>query len=193
MSREVSTDPRFRLTGGRLCLDLVATLGRRHGDPIERLPDDMTLVDWLVAVRLLPPHVAVSVLPNQLEAVRDLREVTYRLVRATMAGAEFDEVDVTRLNKVAMQPDLAPRLSLDRTRQLTWGEHDPVGAALATLARDAVGLLIEPQTSRIKECERPDCSLLFFDDSQAGRRRWCSMDRCGNLVKIAGYRQRSHR
>ncbi|MFF1909458.1 CGNR zinc finger domain-containing protein [Kitasatospora sp. NPDC058218] len=37
----------------------------------------------------------------------------------------------------------------------------------------------------------PDCSLLFLDDSQARRRRWCSMDRCGNLAKIAGYRARA--
>jgi hypothetical protein len=71
------------LTGGRLCLDLVATLGRRHGDPVERLPDNKALVDWLVAVRLVPPPVAVSVLPSQLEAVRDLRGVTHRFVRAT--------------------------------------------------------------------------------------------------------------
>jgi predicted RNA-binding Zn ribbon-like protein len=46
---------------------------------------------------------------------------------------------------------------------LTRGEHDPVGAALATLARDAVGLLIGPRTSRIKECEHSDCSLLVLD------------------------------
>jgi predicted RNA-binding Zn ribbon-like protein len=72
-----------------------------------------------------------------------------------------------------------------------WGAHHPVDAALATLARDVVDLLNGSRTPRIKECEHPDCSLLFFDDSQSGRRRWCSMERCGNLVKIAGYRQRA--
>jgi predicted RNA-binding Zn ribbon-like protein len=193
MSPDVTADPRFRLVGGRLCLDLVATLGRRHSDPVERIPGNDTLIDWLAAVRLVPPGVAVPVRAGHLDAIRELREVIYRLVRATMAGAEFDPADVTRLNQAAARPDLAPQLLSDRTGRLSWGEHDPVGAVLATLARDAVALLTGPRTARIKECEHPDCSLLFFDDSQPGRRRWCSMERCGNLVKIAGYRTRPRR
>ncbi|WP_442806810.1 CGNR zinc finger domain-containing protein [Streptomyces sp. NBC_01750] len=30
-----------------------------------------------------------------------------------------------------------------------------------------------------------------MDDSQARRRRWCSMERCGNLAKVAEYRSRT--
>ncbi|WP_327319861.1 CGNR zinc finger domain-containing protein [Streptomyces sp. NBC_01235] len=37
---------------------------------------------------------------------------------------------------------------------------------------------------------KPDCSRLFLDDSRA-RRRWCSMDRCGDQAKVAGYRSRN--
>ncbi|MEX1653063.1 CGNR zinc finger domain-containing protein [Streptomyces pseudovenezuelae] len=44
---------------------------------------------------------------------------------------------------------------------------------------------------RVKEFENQRRSLLFLDDSQARRRRWCSMDRRGNLAKIAGCRSRS--
>jgi hypothetical protein len=98
------------------------------------------LVDWLVAVRLVPPHVAVSVLPSQLEALRDLRELTHRLVRATMAGAEFD--DMARSTRWRCSLTWLPNCRWTATRELTWGERDPVDAALATLARDAVGLLI---------------------------------------------------
>ena len=53
------------------------------------------------------------------------------------------------------------------------------------IARDAVRLLGGPQASRIKECQHPDCSLVFLDETQSARRRWCSMERCGNLVKTA--------
>jgi predicted RNA-binding Zn ribbon-like protein len=65
--------------------------------------------------------------------------------------------------------------------------------ALATIARDAVRLLGGPRATRIKECEHPDCSLVFLDETQSGRRRWCSMARCGNLVKIKSYRERRGR
>jgi len=103
-----------------------------------------------------------------------------------MAGAEPDPADVSRVNAVAAQPDLAPQLGAAR-----WTARGPARAALATVARDAVLLVRGPLLERVKECENPGCSLLFLDDSQARRRRWCSMDRCGNLAKVAGYRSRS--
>jgi predicted RNA-binding Zn ribbon-like protein len=193
-SDEANPEQRFPMFGGRPCLNLIATLGRRHAQPVERLPDSEALAAWLVAMRLLPPDSAVPVTARQLRAVRELREVAHRLVRATMAGQVLRSADVARLNKVAARPDLAPQLRGGADEQchhvVRWGEQDPVDATLATLARDVVLLLSDPRTSRIKQCEHPDCSLLFFDDSQSGKRRWCSMDRCGNLMKIAGYRQR---
>jgi predicted RNA-binding Zn ribbon-like protein len=183
-------DPRFPLFGGRPCLNLTATLGRRHAEPVERIPDDEALVDWLVAAEVLPPAACVTVPPGRLHQARELRETVYRLVVATMTGLPFARADVARVNAVAARPDLAPQLRAGR-RVTSWGDRDPVDAALASLARDAVDLVTGRRTSRIRECERADCSLLFFDDSQSGRRRWCSMDRCGNLVKIAGYRRRA--
>jgi predicted RNA-binding Zn ribbon-like protein len=34
---------------------------------------------------------------------------------------------------------------------------------------------------------------MFIDHSRPGRRRWCSMERCGNRAKTARYRQRRRR
>jgi predicted RNA-binding Zn ribbon-like protein len=100
--------------------------------------------------------------------------------RAAMAGREADPADVERVNAVTAQPDLAPQLGPVR-----WAARSPARAALATVARDAV------LPVRGKECENPDCSLLFLDDSQARRRRCCSMNRRGDLAKIAHDRSRS--
>jgi predicted RNA-binding Zn ribbon-like protein len=188
-----AVDDRFPLTGGRPCLDLIATYGKRHAEGLERLPDAATLLDWLIAAGVLPPEMApVEVDAAQLDAARDLREAVNRLVRATMAGKPWVHTDVDLVNAVATGPDLAPRLgTAPGGGTVGWDAGHPVDLALSTLARDAIDLLNGHRTARIKECEYPNCSLLFFDDSQSGRRRWCSMDRCGNLVKIAGYRRRS--
>jgi predicted RNA-binding Zn ribbon-like protein len=191
-----AVDDRFRLISGRPCLDLIATYGKRHAEGIERLSDDRTLLDWLVAAAVLPAHATtVPVRPGQLAAMRDLREAMNRMVRATMAAQPLTPADIAMVNRVAAGPDLAPQLGTapgpTGGGTTTWGTHHPVDAATATLARDAIDLLADARTARIKECENPDCSLLFFDDSQSGRRRWCSMGRCGNLAKIAGYRRRS--
>jgi predicted RNA-binding Zn ribbon-like protein len=180
----------FPFIGGRLCLDFVATLGKRHAVPVERLPDPAALGQWIHEVGLSPDVPQTTI--EHLTDARTLREAIYRLLRAAMAGHPVAADDVTLTNAVAARLDLAPQLSVtgDRRSIRRQGADEPP-AALATVARDAVLLLGGPLLGRVKECENPDCSLLFLDDSQARRRRWCSMDRCGNLAKIAGYRSRT--
>ncbi|MFE3031864.1 CGNR zinc finger domain-containing protein [Streptomyces canus] len=176
----------FPFIGGRPCLDFAATLGKRHTTPLERLPDTAALARWFTEAELTTDEGQVRVSARDLTEARLLREALYSLVRAAMAGREPDPSDVARVNAAAAQPDLAPQLGPAR-----WSARSPARAALATVARDAVLLVRGPLLERVKECENPNCSLLFLDDSQARRRRWCSMDRCGNLAKIAGYRSRS--
>jgi predicted RNA-binding Zn ribbon-like protein len=91
------------------------------------------------------------------------------------------------VNGFAAQADLPPRLAMDADgRVVTALRAGSPSQALATIARDAARLLGGPRATRIKECEHPDCSLVFLDETQSGRRRWCSVDRCGNLVKDQG-------
>lgn len=101
------------------------------------------------------------------------------------------------MNAFAAAPDLVPQLTWtphgEPAAATGWTGGDAVGAALSTVARDTVTLLGSPLLARVKQCENPVCTLLFLDDSQARRRRWCSMERCGNLAKVAGYRSRSAR
>ena len=94
-------------------------------------------------------------------------------------------------NEFALRPDLTPQLVVDEHgRYGVAPVAGGVAAVLAAIARDAVRLLGGPRAARIKECEHPDCSLVFLDETQSGRRRGCSMERCGNQVKTAGYRAR---
>ncbi|MFG3052520.1 CGNR zinc finger domain-containing protein [Kitasatospora sp. NPDC048239] len=210
-----TTDPQstFPLIGGRPCLNFVATLGRRHGTPLERLPDTDALTRWLTEAHLVPaagdtkaatdapPPTTPTTLTTttrattgELTDARSLREAVYRLLRAAMDGQQPLPEDVAQVNKVAADPDLAPQLAITTSEsaslELTWRATNGVRAALSAVARDAALLVGGPLLDRVKECENPNCSLLFLDDSQARRRRWCSMDRCGNLAKVTGYRTR---
>ncbi|MFE9600320.1 CGNR zinc finger domain-containing protein [Streptomyces hokutonensis] len=182
----MTTPPVFPFIGGRPCLNFVATLGKRHATPVERLPDPAALAAWITEAELSTDTEPVRVTARELTDARTLREALYRVVRDAMAGREPAAADVERVNEAAARPDLAPQLGERR-----WKSAHPARAALATVARDGVLLVGGPLLERVKECENPECSLLFLDDSQARRRRWCSMDRCGNLAKIAGYRSRS--
>jgi predicted RNA-binding Zn ribbon-like protein len=179
------------LLGGRPSLNLVATLGRRHATPVERIPDAAALARWLVAAGLFPTAPPVN--DAHLAQARQLREAISSLVRSVMSGSPVGGEPLAIVNRHAVRPDVPPQLAVEDGKPIvTTPPRADVPAALAAIARDAVRLLGGPHAARIKECEHPDCSLLFVDETQSGRRRWCSMDRCGNLVKTAGYRARRH-
>lgn len=192
-----AVDVHLTFIGGRRCLDFTATLRKRFAEPIETLTDCRALLDWLIAAELLPTSGA-ECRSSDLEHARALREAIYRAVTRMLAGNVPAQTDVERINQLAARADLAPQLVPAGARgsvrneplPSAWAGTPTVDAALATIARDAVALLSSNALGRVKACGNPHCSLLFQDDSQGRRRTWCSMERCGNRMKIAGYRNR---
>ncbi|MGW6276112.1 CGNR zinc finger domain-containing protein [Kribbella sp. NPDC055071] len=185
---ETATEPpAFVFVGGRVCLDLVDTVGKRATENVERLADRGRLADWLTEVGLAESSPAVS--ESDVRRARELREAVYSLVRSILDDRDPQDQDADVVNRLAHKADLIPQLQVGPDGlAAAWRGATPVGAALSTIARDAIDLLTGPLADRVKECENPECTLVFLDDSQARRRRWCSMERCGNLAKLAKYR-----
>ena len=61
---------------------------------------------------------------------------------------------------------------------------------LQPVVASLVELLTEEDLQLVKQCEAPDCVLLFHDQTKSHRRRWCSMAACGNRMKAAAHRAR---
>jgi hypothetical protein len=72
----------------------------------------------------------------------------------------------------------------------TWVGAQDARSLLSSVARDAIDVLGGSRAARLKRCEGSRCALLFVDTSRSGRRRWCSMERCGNRAKVAAHRRR---
>jgi predicted RNA-binding Zn ribbon-like protein len=176
---------RFLFLAGRPCLNLAATVGERWRRSFERLRTPEDLGRWLVEAGMAvePPAVGQA----ELEAARALRDAIYRAAKLAGRGA-LDPDDVVQINRWATAP--APVPQLDADRRVSWVCGRPVHAALASLARDAIDLLSGPLAVRVRECAAKDCALLFVDASRPGRRRWCSMEGCGNRAKTTRYRRR---
>jgi len=67
----------------------------------------------------------------------------------------------------------------------------PIGEPMAQLysyiAFDALTLLAEGKLQQLTHCSNPECILLYIDGS--GRRKWCSMQICGNRQKVAKHQK----
>jgi predicted RNA-binding Zn ribbon-like protein len=61
---------------------------------------------------------------------------------------------------------------------------------LAPVAVAAGELLSQGDRSRLRVCSAEGCGRWFYDVSRNGRRRWCSMARCGNRAKVAAHYRR---
>src|ERR1700704_5043369 len=97
-------DPTFVPVGGRPSLDFVATLGRRHATPVERIPDAAALARWFVAAGMLAT--APSVNEAHLAQARQLREAISSLVRSVMSGNPLSSEPLAIVNGHAARRDL---------------------------------------------------------------------------------------
>jgi predicted RNA-binding Zn ribbon-like protein len=59
------------------------------------------------------------------------------------------------------------------------------------IAAASAALFTEVPASRVRKCET--CVVHFHDVSKKGARRWCSMNLCGNKVKVAAYQSRKRK
>jgi len=180
----------FRFLGGRPCLDLTATAGGRERRA-ERLHTPQDLATWLVAAGLADQPPAAS--GQDLAQARTLREAIYQTIKRQITGQPPGPGHLAIINNWAGRPPPRTWLEADEGQLRTRRDAATAAAPVASVARDAVDLLGDPLTGRIRECAAQDCGLLFLDTSRAGHRRWCSMATCGARAKMTTYRARSLR
>jgi predicted RNA-binding Zn ribbon-like protein len=177
----------FRFRSGRMCLDFMATVGDRDHMAFDRWRASQDLARWCVEAGLIRKAGTVS--DDEIAQARALREALFRLFTAALTGERSSPTDHRHVNEAARMPAFIPQLTaLGRPHE--WISDSPYQAVLATVARDAIDLLSGTMLERVRKCADAHCSILFLDTSRPGRRRWCSMNGCGNKVKKAAYRKR---
>ena len=67
---------------------------------------------------------------------------------------------------------------------------DAIDDVLARIAEPIVREIGNGRDDRIRICANDTCRWLFYDESRAGRRRWCDMATCGNRAKAQRHRAR---
>ncbi|KPL31871.1 zf-CGNR multi-domain protein [Streptomyces anulatus] len=189
----------FRFDPGALCLELLPTGGPGPLAYFEVLHEPADLVRWAEESRLPDglgpgdgpgsgPGPALVVSAGEVADARDLRDALWRLAEGHVEGAPPGPGDLATLNDAAAHPPLVARLTAGGDRE--WAPGGTGAGLLSTVARDAVELFTGAFAHRIRTCGAHGCRLLFVDTSRPGRRRWCSMERCGNRHKVRAHRAR---
>ena len=177
--------PVFMFEPGSLALAFAATgTGSDGGPRAQTLTHPRDLELWADDIVGVTPAASRSDLRS---AVR-LQAAIWSVVDAIVDHRPVADADRDVLNHVAAEPSLIPQLLPGRVRALD--SVRGMRSVLSAIARDAIDLVGGPRAARLRRCEGSGCVLLFVDTSRSGRRRWCSMERCGNRAKVAAHRRR---
>ena len=182
----------FLFVGNHLALDFLNTRPIQNDEPTELLPDFSALLRWFQAAELLSTRDAASLHPEwgksaraqrTVEALRKLREKLRKEILAWECGSVVHNSTVDELNRLMADYPMRTRLKTKGSGMELWFEPRQPENLFAPLAHGAATLFAEVDRSRVRKCAQ--CVLHFQDTSKKGTRRWCSMQLCGNRLKVA--------
>ena len=191
--------------GNALALDFVNTVHSRspehpNHEYLERYED---LVHWAARVEILREPEARKLLSSSARqsktasrVVRDavrLREAIHALFLVLIRGGAIHGAELELLNHWLQRAGKQQGLVHAKSGfARDWVDREALERMLWPVAESAALLLTLGPDDRIRECPVPDggCGWLFLDSSKNGRRRWCNMKTCGNVVKARRHRAR---
>jgi predicted RNA-binding Zn ribbon-like protein len=190
----------FLFVGNHPCLDFVNTQMIVRGNLSDLLGGYEDLVAWLVQVKIVNNAQAAVVMTQWnhkdqeqlfeqgITFRKTLREIVERIVaRKSIPGSA-----VTSINRLLSQCPGYTQLvytkgRFERQFQSQAAQKDSL---LTPLAEAASNLLCSGDLSLVKKCGNAACTLYFFDTTKNHTRNWCSMQLCGNRIKVAAHYQR---
>jgi len=189
----------FLFLGNHLALDFLNTRPVQSGESMELLPDFSALLRWFQAADLLNSRIAAELqqrwgesarAKRTVEAIRELREKLRREILPWENGAAVHSSTVDELNRLMAERPMRTRLKASGKMPSTelYFEPQQPEDLLAPLAHNVALLFAQVDHNRVRKCDQ--CVLHFFDTSKKGTRRWCSMQLCGNRLKVAAYAAR---
>lgn len=190
----------FLFLGNVLCLDFINTEIIAKGQRLSLINDFADLRNWLVAAGVISEmeFVAAEAAWNGGEKEAALREaLSFRALLRRMAeqvtqGAGVSEDILEAINDKLMESRGHAELvkteqGYIKTYHFAWKTSLSL---LAPVAASAADLLAGGDLSYLRKCENPACILYFYDVSKNHKRRWCSMNICGNRFKVAAHYKR---
>ena len=188
----------FLFVGNHLALDFLNTRPIQNGEAIELLSDFGALLRWFQAAGLLSTREMANLqlqgelvtARRALEAMRPFREKLRKEVLAWEGGAHVHRSTVEELNQLMTAHPMLSKLEATGNVPFMGPCFEPLlpEDLFAPLAHSAAKLFAEADRNRVRKCGQ--CVLHFYDTSKKGTRRWCSMQLCGNRLKVAAYAAR---
>jgi predicted RNA-binding Zn ribbon-like protein len=182
----MSDNTKFHLIANNLAIDFINTQLLEKGAVNELFNNMQDVSDWAHASGLQFDYKNNNALISKVLA---LREAIYTLFLSKLDNHQYPPQALTVLNSHLLnwtnQQQLADHSGTLQLQPLT--NVLTVEGLLGVIAHEAALLLESNQLDLVRRCSNPDCKLLFLDVSRSKKRKWCSMEICGNRAKAANH------
>jgi predicted RNA-binding Zn ribbon-like protein len=196
MGKERSEQP-FLFVGNHLCLDFINTQMIVRGNLTDLLKKFGDLMTWLVQAKVVDADqgkVAITrwsaaEQKRVFDAAIALRKALRNMAEDIAARKAIPNSTLTAINQVLSQcPGYRQLAYVNRRVESRF--HSDAGESsrlLTPLAEAASDLLCSGNLSLVKKCRNSACILYFYDTTKNHGRNWCSMQLCGNRMKVAAH------
>ncbi|MCS6305418.1 MAG: ABATE domain-containing protein [Nitrospira sp.] len=192
---------KFLFVGNHPCLDFINTQMIVKEEPADLLGGFEDLISWLLQARVLAKTQADVVraelshdqMSSLLEQAKSFRATLRGLAERLVASKPVPDSTIITINRFLSQRSGYPQLVRRKGgfEQRFHSAATPAQSVLAPLAEATSDLLCRANVALIKKCGNPSCILYFYDTTKNHTRNWCSMQLCGNRLKVAAYYRRS--
>jgi len=202
MAKPDVPDKAFHFVGGYLFLDFINTQIAVDGQPVNLLEDFDDLIDWSEKAGIIDSSQAKTLskpsptgrkVKEAFGEALELRQALRRMVERIIDKHSVDDSTIELINQVQRNHRSYEELTRSGNgfKKLFRRVVNKPSQLLSAVAESATDLLCNGDLSLIRKCENPTCVLYFYDNTKNHARRWCSMNSCGNRMKVAAYYKRT--
>lgn len=177
----------FPHIGNNLAIDFLNTEIIDRGEVIELLARPKDYYDWAQSAGIAVDN---SVLNAELSTVLEFRNTLKSIFEAILDNRAITQRSLNILNQHLLNDPREQHLiknSKGKFELQPVHEKYSLESLFGRIASEASLLLSSKHLKKLKKCSNPKCILIFLDISKSGKRRWCSMEVCGNRAKAANY------
>ncbi|MGD7007011.1 CGNR zinc finger domain-containing protein [Metabacillus sp. 84] len=179
--------------GGTSWINLVNTIYISNKQEIDILATESSAFQWMKENNLLRESDIVALekkelLDSLIVELRSIRTLCTTVLSEIEQRGELSLNTINRIKKAVekLQVSLTIHSDSEKLKMTTEGEtvEDHV---MYNIMDSIMNTFKKPSLERIRKCNHEECRLYFVDTSKAGKRRWCSMELCGNRKKAAEF------
>jgi len=174
---------KYEFVGNNLGVDFINTEVNVKGELVDLLLNESDVMAWLEQANI-DADLARGIDVGKLLAFRQMaRQVLSQIIENEKVENDALATLNDSLQNYKMQYQLEQ--SSEGYQLINQNVCHSTTDIIGLLAFELANMLSSEQRTYLKRCLNPDCVLMFVDNSRSHKRRWCSMDTCGNRAKVS--------